>query len=86
MAVEQRDPPPPISRGIWCRERSVAAVAGGKSIDTSIGLTPLEGLVMGTRCGDLDPAVHFYLLRLTGMTPAELERLRADLLFLQING
>lgn len=54
---------------------SAAAVAGGKSIDTSMGLTPLEGLVMGTRCGDLDPALHFYLLRQTGMAPADLEKL-----------
>ena len=45
---------------------SAAAVARGKSVDTSMGLTPLEGLVMGTRCGDLDPAVHFYLARKTG--------------------
>lgn len=45
---------------------SAAAVQGGKSIDTSMGLTPLEGLMMGTRCGDLDPAVHFYLSRKTG--------------------
>jgi acetate kinase len=45
---------------------SAAAVRGGKSIDTSMGLTPLEGLIMGTRCGDLDPAVHFYLSRKTG--------------------
>jgi acetate kinase len=42
---------------------SVAAVAGGRCIDTSMGLTPLEGLVMGTRSGDLDPAVVFYLHR-----------------------
>ncbi len=54
---------------------SAAAVASGKSIDTSMGLTPLEGLVMGTRCGDLDPALHFYLLRQTGMAPADLEKL-----------
>jgi acetate kinase len=54
---------------------SAAAVAGGRSIDPSMGLTPLEGLVMGTRCGDLDPALHFYLLRQTGMAPAELEKL-----------
>jgi acetate kinase len=54
---------------------SVAAVAGGRSIDTSMGLTPLEGLVMGTRCGDLDPALHFYLLRQTEITPADLEKL-----------
>ena len=45
---------------------SAAAVQGGKSIDTSMGLTPLEGLIMGTRCGDLDPAVHFYLSRKIG--------------------
>ena len=54
---------------------SAAAIAGGRSIDTSMGLTPLEGLVMGTRCGDLDPALHFYLLRQTGMAPADLEKL-----------
>lgn len=40
---------------------SVAAVLGGKSVDTSMGLTPLEGLVMGTRCGDIDPGVFGYL-------------------------
>ncbi|MDQ1335639.1 MAG: acetate kinase [Thermodesulfobacteriota bacterium] len=45
---------------------SASALHGGKSIDTSMGLTPLEGLIMGTRCGDLDPAVHFYLSRKTG--------------------
>ncbi|MFW6305938.1 MAG: acetate/propionate family kinase [Bacillota bacterium] len=41
---------------------SVAAVDGGKSIDTSMGLTPLEGLVMGTRCGDVDPAIIPFLM------------------------
>ena len=40
---------------------SMAAVQAGKSIDTSMGLTPLEGLMMGTRCGDIDPAVLFFL-------------------------
>jgi acetate kinase len=40
---------------------SAAAIRGGESLDTSMGLTPLEGLVMGTRCGDIDPAIHFYL-------------------------
>lgn len=40
---------------------SITAVKGGKSIDTSMGLTPLEGVIMGTRCGDLDPAIVFYL-------------------------
>ena len=40
---------------------SVSAVKNGKSVDTSMGLTPLEGLVMGTRCGDIDPAIIEYL-------------------------
>ena len=46
---------------------SVTAIDGGHSIDTSMGMTPLEGLVMGTRSGDLDPAIVFYLARETGM-------------------
>jgi acetate kinase len=41
---------------------SIAAVKGGRCVDTSMGFTPLEGLVMGTRCGDLDPAVVHYLM------------------------
>lgn len=40
---------------------SIAAVKEGKSVDTSMGLTPLEGVIMGTRCGDIDPAILFYL-------------------------
>ena len=40
---------------------SITAVKNGRSVDTSMGLTPLEGLVMGTRCGDIDPAILFYL-------------------------
>jgi acetate kinase len=40
---------------------SVCAIKDGKSIDTSMGFTPLEGLMMGTRCGDIDPSVVFYL-------------------------
>ncbi len=47
---------------------SVAAVQGGRSIDTSMGLTPLEGLVMGTRSGDVDPNLHDYLHRQAGLT------------------
>ncbi len=50
---------------------SITAIAHGKSIDTSMGFTPLEGLVMGTRSGDLDPAIIFYLLE-RGFTPEEL--------------
>jgi len=52
---------------------SATAIQRGKSIDTSMGLTPLEGLIMGTRCGDLDPAVHFYLARKTGRPFEEIE-------------
>lgn len=42
---------------------SVCAVKNGKSIDTSMGLTPLQGLMMGTRCGDIDPATIFYIMK-----------------------
>lgn len=41
---------------------SIAAIAGGKCLDTSMGFTPLEGLVMGTRCGDIDPAVVSFIM------------------------
>ncbi len=51
---------------------SIAAVKGGQSIDTSMGFTPLEGLVMGTRSGDLDPAIVEYLVSETGKTVAEI--------------
>ena len=54
---------------------SAAAVAGGACVDTSMGLTPLEGLVMGTRSGDLDPAVVVYLQRSAGLNAAEVDRL-----------
>ena len=52
---------------------SATAVRGGKSVDTSMGLTPLEGLVMGTRSGDLDPAVHAYLAREAGWSLDEID-------------
>ncbi len=54
---------------------SAAAIQGGVSIDTSMGLSPLEGLVMGTRAGDLDPAVVFHLVREAGMTLDEVDSL-----------
>jgi acetate kinase len=54
---------------------SAAAIAGGRSVETSMGLTPLEGLVMGTRTGDLDPAVTFHLARQTGMGADAIEDL-----------
>jgi acetate kinase len=50
---------------------SIAAVKNGKSVDTSMGFTPLEGLIMGTRCGDLDPAIIEYLVSTTGMSVGE---------------
>lgn len=52
---------------------SAAAIARGRCVDTSMGLTPLEGLVMGTRCGDIDPAIIFYMQQRTAMGPHEIE-------------
>ncbi|MFE2430909.1 acetate kinase [Streptomyces sp. NPDC059373] len=54
---------------------SASAVRGGVCVDTSMGLTPLEGLVMGTRSGDIDPAVPLHLQRSAGMTPDEVDAL-----------
>lgn len=54
---------------------SAAAIAGGRAVDTSMGLTPLEGLVMGTRSGDIDPAVFGSIHRGTGRGVEEIERL-----------
>jgi len=50
---------------------SITAVKNGKSIDTSMGFTPLEGLVMGTRCGDLDPEVVIYIMAREGLSLSE---------------
>ena len=52
---------------------SASAVRGGRSVETSMGLTPLEGLVMGTRSGDLDPAIPAYLTRELGMSVDEID-------------
>lgn len=52
---------------------SMCAVKNGQCFDTTMGITPLEGLVMGTRTGDLDPALPFYIMRKTGMTPEEMD-------------
>ncbi|WP_333775437.1 acetate kinase [Streptomyces sp. IBSBF 3136] len=54
---------------------SASAVEKGRCVDTSMGLTPLEGLVMGTRSGDLDPAVIFHLARVGGMSMDEIDTL-----------
>jgi acetate kinase len=52
---------------------SASAVAGGRAVDTSMGLTPLEGLVMGSRSGDIDPSVVSYLWRTAGLGVDEIE-------------
>lgn len=54
---------------------SVTAIKGGRSIDTSMGFTPLSGLVMGTRCGDIDPAIVPYLMNKWDMTYSEVDSL-----------
>lgn len=54
---------------------SVTAIEQGRSVDTSMGMTPLEGLMMGTRSGDIDPALHFYLSRSLNMPMDEIENL-----------
>jgi acetate kinase len=54
---------------------TVAAVEGGQSVDTSLGFTPLEGAMMGTRCGDLDPGVVLYLQRELGMELQEVDEM-----------
>ena len=51
---------------------SISAVDGGKCIDTSMGLTPLEGVEMGTRCGSIDPAIVTFIMKKYGYTPDEM--------------
>ena len=53
---------------------SIAAVLNGKSIDTSMGFTPLEGLIMGTRCGNVDPDVVTYIQEKEGLSASEMSR------------
>jgi len=54
---------------------SLCALQAGRSVATTMGFTPLDGLMMGTRCGAIDPGVVFHLVRAGGMTLAEVERL-----------
>jgi acetate kinase len=54
---------------------SATAIRGGRSVDTSMGMTPLEGLVMGTRCGDIDPAVLNLISNKEGLSISEVEAL-----------
>ena len=53
---------------------SATAIRGGVSVDTSLGMTPLSGLTMGTRPGDLDPGVVLYVMGQLGLTPAQMEK------------
>ena len=52
---------------------SITAIKNGKCINTSMGLTPLGGIMMGSRCGDIDPTVVFYMMKKLGCTPDEMD-------------
>jgi acetate kinase len=54
---------------------SITAIENGKSVDTSMGFTPLAGLMMGTRCGDIDPALPMYIMGKEGLTAKEVDTL-----------
>ena len=54
---------------------SICAIDGGKSIDTSMGLTPLAGIPMATRCGDVDPAIIPYIMKLDNIAPEDIENI-----------
>ena len=69
-AIEMLGKPAEETKIITCHlgnGSSISAVKGGKCIDTSMGLTPLEGVPMGTRCGDMDPAIVIYLMNKLGL-------------------
>lgn len=69
---------PDNSRVVTCHignGSSITAVVNGKSIDTSMGLTPLEGLIMGTRCGDVDPNAIIYIMKKEGISPDQMYEL-----------
>ena len=66
---------------------SITAVKGGKSINTSMGFTPLGGIMMGTRSGDIDPAIIPFMMKKTGMTPQDIDNaLNRDSGMLGISG
>jgi acetate kinase len=54
---------------------SLCAMRGGRSVDTTMGFTPLDGVMMGTRCGTIDPGILIYLLRERGLSVQELEQM-----------
>jgi acetate kinase len=77
-AAEMLDRTPNTCNFITCHlgnGASVCAVRNGRSVDTSMGFTPLEGLVMGTRCGDIDPAIVGYLAKRLDIGPDEVDRI-----------
>ena len=76
--AKRLDVPPEKARIISCHlgnGSSVSCAAGGKCVDSSMGLTPLEGLPMGTRCGMIDPAIVPYLMEKEGLSSAEMDAL-----------
>ena len=54
---------------------SLSAIRGGKCVDTTMGLTPLEGIMMGTRCGSIDPAIVPFLMKNEGLSPDEVDKM-----------
>lgn len=76
VAVEMLCKPAEETKIVTCHlgnGSSIAAVKGGKCIDTSMGLTPLEGVPMGTRCGDIDPAIVLYLMKKLNLNVNEMD-------------
>jgi len=76
--LEEAGIPPDRQKIVTCHlgnGASVTAICGGRSVDCSLGFTPLEGLLMGTRSGDLDPAIPLHLIRAMDMDAAEVDRL-----------
>jgi len=77
-AAQMLGDPSRASRLVLCHlgnGGSMAAVRDGKSVDTTMGFTPLEGLMMGTRSGSIDPGILIYLLRHCGYTADQLDRI-----------
>ena len=76
VAVEMLGKPAEETKIVTCHlgnGSSIAAVKGGKCIDTSMGLTPLEGVPMGTRCGDIEPAIVLYLMKKLNLNVNEMD-------------
>ncbi len=79
VAPRRGDAPAPLDelRLITCHLGngcSLAAIRGGKSIDTTMGFTPADGLMMGSRCGSIDPGIPVFLLRHSGYTADQLDQ------------